>query len=36
MKDLTGSLNIPMYIFGALGMLGGLLVFLIPGKLVNK
>jgi len=36
MKDLTGSLNTPMYIFGALGMLGGLLVFLIPGKLVNK
>jgi D-galactonate transporter len=36
MKDLTGSLSSSMYFFGVLGILGGLLVFLIPGKLVNK
>jgi D-galactonate transporter len=36
MKDLTGSLNSAMYLFAALAFLGGLLVFLIPGKLVNK
>ncbi|MDR3673633.1 MAG: MFS transporter [Holophaga sp.] len=36
MKDLTHSSNGAMYAFAFLGILGGILVFLIPARLVKK
>lgn len=36
MKDLTGGISVTLYVLAALGVLGGLIVFVIPKDLVNK
>jgi D-galactonate transporter len=36
MKDLTGGISVTLYTLAALGIVGGLLVFIIPKSIVNK